>query len=91
MQTFVFSEQEYQDLIKRLDEINQKLAANQKPTQELFDNAELMRYLKVSRRTLATWRAEQLIEFSQIGSKLYYSKEQVAKFLERYKIKRLGK
>lgn len=91
MQTFVFSEQEYQDLLKRLDEINQKLSANQKPTQELWDNADLMRYLKVSRRTLATWRAENLIEFSQIGSKLYYSKDQVAKFLESYRVKRLGK
>lgn len=91
MQTFVFSEQEYQDLLKRLDEINQKLGANQKPSQELWDNADLMRYLKVSRRTLATWRAEQQIEFSQIGSKLYYTKEAVSKFLERYRVKRLGK
>lgn len=91
MQTFIFSEQEYQDLIKRLDEINQKLAANHKPAQELYDNADLMRLLKVSRRTLATWRAEQQIEFSQIGSKLYYTKEAINRFLERYRVKRLGK
>lgn len=34
MQTFTFSEQEYQDLLKRLDEINNKLSVNQKPSQE---------------------------------------------------------
>nr|MBK9653133.1 helix-turn-helix domain-containing protein [Bacteroidota bacterium] len=91
MQTFTFTQQEYQDLLKRLDEMNNKLGATHTPTQDVYDNAELMRLLKVSRRTLSTWRAEQLIEFSQIGSKIYYTKEAVNKFLETYRVKPLGK
>ena len=91
MQTFTFTQQEYQDLLKRLDEMNNKLGTTQKLTQEVYDNAELMRLLKVSRRTLSTWRAEQLIEYSQIGSKLYYTKDAVNQFLTSYRVKRIGK
>ncbi|MEO8148556.1 MAG: helix-turn-helix domain-containing protein [Bacteroidia bacterium] len=91
MHTFTFSETEYQDLLKRLDEINHKLLEKQKVTQEIYDNADLMKLLKVSRRTLSTWRSEQLLEFSQVGSKLYYTKDSVENFLSRYRIKRIGK
>lgn len=91
MQTFIPTEQEFQELKKEITEIKQIVLEKQKITQEIYDNADLMKLLKVSRRTLCTWRSEQQIEFSQIGSKLYYTKDAVENFLSRYRIKRLGR
>ena len=88
---FIFTAQEYQDLLNRLDDMNHKLGISQNTTQEVYDNADLMKLLKVSRRTLSTWRSEQQIEFSQIGSKLYYTREAVTKFLETYRVKPISK
>lgn len=48
---------------------------------EVWDNADLIRNWKVSTRTLASWRAEGLIEYVQVGSKIWYTKEARGKFL----------
>lgn len=48
---------------------------------ELYDNADMIRNWKVSARTLATWRAEGLIGFVQLGSKIWYPKEVREEFL----------
>jgi len=49
----------------------------------IYDNADAMKILKVSRRTLQSWRTEGLISFSQIGSKLYYSQQDIKDFMNR--------
>lgn len=48
---------------------------------EVWDNADLIRNWKVSTRTLASWRAEGLIEYVQVGSKIWYTKEARENFL----------
>jgi len=49
----------------------------------LWDNSDMIRNWKVSKRTLANWRAEGLIDFVQIGSKIWYTKENRESFLAR--------
>jgi len=46
----------------------------------------MIRYFKVSERTLANWRLMGLISYSKIGSKIYYTKEDRDKFLENHKV-----
>lgn len=48
-----------------------------------WDNNDMMRNWKVSLRTLATWRAEGLIDFVQSGSKIWYTKENRDTFIQR--------
>jgi len=49
-----------------------------------YTNDDLIELLKVSRRTLSTWRDQGLIGFSQIGSKIYYSQSDVEQFMKNH-------
>ncbi len=49
----------------------------------MWDNNDMMRYWGISLRTLATWRSDGLIEFVQLGSKIWYSKENRDSFIQR--------
>lgn len=49
---------------------------------ELWDNADLIKYWKVSSRTLATWRAEGLISYVQLAGKIWYPWEAREVFLK---------
>ncbi|GAB3309539.1 helix-turn-helix domain-containing protein [Hymenobacter humi] len=50
-------------------------------TVEWLDNAQAQGLLKVSKRTLQAWRDKGLLGFSQIGSKIYYSRPEIDRFL----------
>lgn len=50
---------------------------------ELWDNNDMCRNWKISLRTLASWRASGLIQYVQVGSKIWYTKEHRETFLEK--------
>ncbi|WBO83312.1 helix-turn-helix domain-containing protein [Hymenobacter yonginensis] len=52
-----------------------------KATIDWLDNAEAAALLKISKRTLQSWRDEGLIGFSQIGGKIYYNREEIDRML----------
>ncbi len=54
-----------------------------KPEDELWDNADIIRYWKVSARTLAEWRSKGLIGFIQVGNKIWYPHEARELFLNK--------
>jgi len=82
---------EYQDLLKRLDEISLKLSAKEKATTDQWlDNQEFMQLLKISRRTAQNYRDTNLIAFSIIGNKIYYKLSDVEELLNRHYKKRLA-
>ncbi|HRF14035.1 MAG TPA: helix-turn-helix domain-containing protein [Bacteroidia bacterium] len=56
----------------------------QKPENVIFDNADVLDILKVSRRTLQQWRTDGVIGFSQVGSKLYYTQKDISDFIARH-------
>lgn len=92
MQHFQFTEEEYQDIIKRLDSINEKITGkSSNPEDIIYDNADTLRLLKVSRRTLQSWRTEGLISFSQVGSKLFYTQKDINEFIQKHYNKRFAK
>ena len=92
MQYFQFTEKEYQALIERLDLLNQKISGKQSdPENTIFDNADALKILKVSRRTLQSWRTEGLISFSQVGSKLFYTQKNISEFIQSHSNKRFAK
>lgn len=53
----------------------------------LLTNDELAKFLGLSVRTLQTYRDEGMIEFIQIGRKIFYEREAVNSFLEKFKIR----
>lgn len=72
------------DLEKRFDllegvlaRIENRINVEEKP----WDNADLTRNWKISTRTLAQWRRDKLIGYSQINGKIFYTAEDRRRFL----------
>jgi hypothetical protein len=83
MQKNQFNEKEFNALVERLDSLNQTLSARTNPEAVFYDNADAIQLLKVSRRTLQSWRDGGLISFSQVGSKIYYSLRDIQEFMQK--------
>ena len=49
-----------------------------------LDNNDVARLLKISKRTLQSYRDQGDISFSQIGAKIYYRASDINKFLEKH-------
>jgi|GEM_PF-1863140 len=60
------------------------LSAMVNPNNEMWDDQDMVKYWKVSKRTLATWRKEGTIDFVQVGNKIWYPRQAREKFIERY-------
>lgn len=85
MDVVLLSSQQYQDLLKRLDKIQQEVSNKQKsPVDTFIDNQEFIQVMNVSKRTAQSWRDEGIISFSQIGSKIYYRMSDVQALLDKH-------
>ncbi len=85
MDVVLLSSQQYQDLLKRLDKIQQEVSNKQKSPEDTFiDNLEFLKVMNISKRTAQTWRDEGIISFSQIGSKIYYRMSDVQFLLDKH-------
>lgn len=80
-------EERIENILKRLDEQMTVVVANLKlnekidPEDVFFDNQEFMKLMNISKRTAQEWRNKQVIEFSQIGNKIYYRFSDIKKLL----------
>ena len=74
--------EEFNELKQQIAEIREALLSKQQ--QDLvYDNQDVMQLLKVSQRTLATWREEGIIKYSKIGAKIYYKPEHIHEMLDK--------
>lgn len=77
-----------EDIVRDLKVLIQGTTRNtQSGGQAVYANEDLCKMLKVSKRTLQNWRDEGLIEFSQIGHKIYYTQGAVTQMLEKAKVR----
>jgi hypothetical protein len=51
-----------------------------------LDKADTLELLRISSRTLQTWRTNRIIDFSQIRGKMFYKETDVQKLMESRKI-----
>ena len=74
-------------VLKRLDDSVALLVAQMKlggkldPEDVFFDNQEFMKLMNISKRTAQEWRNKKIIEFSQVGNKIYYRLSDIQKLL----------
>lgn len=84
MNAIILSEQQYTDLVNRLDTLNKKLEEKQKSPEATFlDNQEFIQLMNISKRTCQSWRDSGVISYSQIGSKIYYRMSDVQELLDK--------
>lgn len=57
---------------------------------EMWDNSDMIRNWKISQRTLASWRADGLIDYVQVGGKIWYTKENRNSFQLRNTVRAKG-
>ena len=86
MEAIILTKDQFEQLIAKIDDINDRLAnTNPKRTETYLNNKQFMEMLDVSLRTAQTWRDEGKISFSQVGSKIYYKLSDVEKFIQNYR------
>ena len=79
---------ETEKALKKLDEqvtfiaAKMKLGGKMEPENIFFDTKEMMKLLSISHRTLQLWRDANIIGYSQIGNKIYYSLEDIQKLMK---------
>jgi hypothetical protein len=73
--------QEFIDQMKH--EFNQ---LHRPPDQVIWDDVDLRENLKVSQRTTATWRQDNIIAYSKVQGKIFYKLSDVLEMIEKNKI-----
>jgi hypothetical protein len=85
---------EAEKILKRLDEqvalivAKLKIGSKSDPEDVFFDNQEFMLLMNISKRTAQEWRNKKIIEFSQVGNKIYYRLSDIKKLLDENYIKK---
>ena len=78
------------ELEARIEQLKRELEQQQdyNPENVLLDNSDLIKWLRISRRTLHYWRNQGYLDFIQVDSKVYYTLADVKRFLERHRVRR---
>jgi hypothetical protein len=85
MEVITIQSEAFQELVKKMDEIQTKLTAKEKEPKEIWlDNQEFIQLLKISKRTAQHYRDTGMISFSQVGSKIYYCMNDVEELLKKH-------
>lgn len=85
MEVITIESKAFQEILNRLEEIRSKICLNDKENalNDLWLNSdEVIKILKISKRTLQKYRNQGLIGFSQTGSKIYYRATDLERYLE---------
>ena len=83
-------EEFYRRLFEKMDQIDKKIDGR-KNTNQLsevwFDIQEACQLLKISKRTLQSYRDNGILSFSQIGGKIYFRASDIESHLNRHYVK----
>jgi hypothetical protein len=80
MQDIIFSRQQWDALISRLDEIRNKLAVlkpKEPDVQGCMEAHDVMRKYHMSKRTLERWRQTGRLPFHKVGNFFYFKVEDI--------------
>ena len=82
MNAVILTQEQYNEIITRMDEIKSEIKGTSKSSEnEFIDNADFIQLMKISTRTCQNWRDEGKISFSQVGGKIYYKMSDVQELL----------
>ena len=88
MEVITIESKAFLELVGKIEAINSLLTSTEKETKERWlDNEEAMQILKVSKRTIQSYRDSGIISFSQLKNKIYYKLSDVEELLNKHYIK----
>lgn len=90
MQVELLTKEHFTELNKRIESLKELVSTvlSKECGRRYYNNEELAKALNVSTKTLQNWRDEGAIEFTQKGSIIIYTQENVDDFLNNHRIKR---
>jgi ribosome-binding protein aMBF1 (putative translation factor) len=96
MNVITIESEAFKKLMEELRSIDERFAeiikkAQQPLSERWLDNQEVCEILNISKRTLQTYRDEQIIPYSQIGNKLYYRAKDIERFLNKHYVSHKAK
>jgi len=93
MEVITISSEAFQQIIKEISEISKNInhTNNQQPLSETWlDIQDVCRLLKISKRTLQSYRDNGLLSYSQISGKIYFKAADVEDHLNSHYVKALN-
>lgn len=87
MEVITIESKAFKDLLAEIKEIKSQLESWRKQSPLVdpwLDNNDVVQLLKVSKRTLQTYRDQGDLSFSQTGAKIYYLASDIDRFLKRH-------
>jgi len=89
MQLEIITRNEWQDFKEELvkvvtQEVNKKLSQDRS---KCLTTKEVCQHLNITPKTLQTYRDKYIISFTQVGSKIFFTLDDINDFLNNYKIK----
>ncbi len=84
MEAIIIKNKEFKEFVETLNELKKALEENKNTNLkgQWLDNEEVGNILKVSKRTLQTYRDRGILPYSQIGNKIYYKADDIQSHLE---------
>jgi hypothetical protein len=86
MEVKFITEEDYQQLLKKLEGIEETVKEKIKPQKQFYTNEEICKLLSVSKRTLQSWRDRSLISYHKVNGIIFYSLEDINAFVKRNQI-----
>jgi excisionase family DNA binding protein len=91
MELITFESEAFKEIIRNINEIksnlNNKGNSNTLLTETWLDIQETCQLLKISKRTLQSYRDNGILPFSQIGGKIYFRAADIEYHLKKHYIK----
>lgn len=87
MEVITIQSEAFQQIINKIDSLENcvKHIAKQQPLSEAWlDIEETCQLLKVSKRTLQSYRDEGILSFSQVSGKIYFSASNIEEHLRKH-------
>ncbi len=87
MQVITITTEAYQQLINKIDAIEGSIKRISKinPLEDTwFDIQEVCQLLKISIRTLQSYRDNKILHYSKIGGKIYFKASDIERHLEKH-------
>lgn len=91
MEAIILSSKQYNAIITKIDLVESNIEKMSGFNfRSIVDNEEFIKLMGISRKTSQTWRDRGLIGYSQIGHKIYYSRNDVEKFIQNHHVVPFG-
>lgn len=90
MEIVAIEKRTFEQMIQRFEDFTKQINAlcrQNQSTKNCLDNKQVCELLKISSRTLQTYRATGVLPYSQIGRKCYYKATDIEQFINQQQIK----